>query len=36
MNVAQDIFVRPPPLCVPKLLVRAHEAIDELMSAIGT
>ena len=35
MNVAQDIFVRPPPLCVPKLLVRAHEAIDELMSAIG-
>ena len=27
MNVAQDIFVRPPPLCVPKLLVRAHEVI---------
>ena len=27
MNVAQDIFVRPPLLCVPKLLVRAHEVI---------
>jgi hypothetical protein len=35
MNVAQDIFVRPPLLCVPKLLVRAHEAVDELMSASG-
>ena len=27
MNVAQDIFVRPPPLRVPRLLAGAHEVI---------
>ena len=27
MNVAQDFFVRPPPLSLPKLLVSVHEVI---------